>query len=204
MKTTDAYADLLAMGQPAVTNREAAARWQTSQRVAGQRLRALDDAGLVRHLRRGLWAVDMNLDPFVLAPYLTAPYPAYVSLWSALSRHGMIEQIPRQISISSLDRAQRVTTSVGTYDIHHLAPGLFGGFSGDEESGYVASPEKALFDTVYVRAAAGRRAFFPELSLPADFSELRLKEWLDRIRGARLKTIVTRHIREALKGAARD
>lgn len=204
MKTTDAYADLLAMGRPVVTNREAAARWQTSQRVAGQRLRALDDAGLVRHLRRGLWALDVDVDPFALAAYLTAPYPAYVSLWSALSRHGMIEQIPRQISISSLDRARRIATSVGTYDVHHLAPELFGGFSGREESGYLASPEKALFDTVYVRAAAGRRAFFPELSLPAGFSEPRLEEWLDRIGSARLKTIVARQVREVLKGAARD
>jgi predicted transcriptional regulator of viral defense system len=204
MKTTDAYADLLAMGQPVVTNREAAARWRTSSRTTGQRLRALEDAGLVRHLRRGLWALDMNLDPFVLAPYLTAPYPAYVSLWSALSHHGMIEQIPRQISISSLDRAQRVTTSVGVYDIHHLAPGLFGGFSVREESGYLANPEKALFDTVYVRAAGSRRAFFPELSLPAGFSEPHLREWIDRIVGPRLKTIVSRQIREALKGAGRE
>jgi predicted transcriptional regulator of viral defense system len=30
-------------------------------------------------------------------PYLTAPRPAYVSLWSALARHGMIDQIPRSI-----------------------------------------------------------------------------------------------------------
>jgi hypothetical protein len=79
----------------------------------------------------------------------------------------MIEQIPRQISVASLDRAQRITTSVGTYSVHHLAPELFGGYRGSEKTGYLATPEKALFDTVYVRAAAGSRAFFPELCSPA-------------------------------------
>ena len=81
----------------------------------------------------------------------------------------MIEQIPRQISVASLDRAQRITTTIGTYAIHHLAPELFGGYHGSEQSGYLATPEKALFDSVYVRAAAGSQAFFPELSLPEDF-----------------------------------
>jgi hypothetical protein len=38
--------------------------------------------------------LDPNVAPFVLAPYLTVPLPAYVSFFSALSRHGMIEQIP--------------------------------------------------------------------------------------------------------------
>ncbi|HMC49442.1 MAG TPA: hypothetical protein VKH20_02265, partial [Solirubrobacterales bacterium] len=33
------------------------------------------------------------------APYLTSPLPSYISLFSALAEHEMIEQIPRQISL---------------------------------------------------------------------------------------------------------
>jgi predicted transcriptional regulator of viral defense system len=204
MRATEAYGELLRMSRLIVTTREAAARWQTEQRTAGRRLRAMEEAGLVRRLRRGLWALDRNIEPFVVAPYLTAPFPAYVSFWSALSRHGMIEQIPRQISVASLDRARRITTSVGAYTIHHLAPEIFGGHHGSEETGYLATPEKALFDTVYVRAAAGSRAFFPELSLPRDFDDAQMKEWTGRIKSARLRTLVSRRLREALRQASRE
>jgi predicted transcriptional regulator of viral defense system len=204
MTPTNAYGDLQRMNRVIVTTREAAARWQTAQGTAGRRLRGMEEAGLVRRLRRGLWALDPDVAPFVVAPYLTAPFPAYVSFFSALSRHDMIEQIPRQISVASLDRAQRITTTVGTYEIHHLAPGLFGGYEGSEESGYLATPEKALFDAVYVRAAAGSRAFFPELSLPRDFDDAQIKEWIGRVESARLRTLVSRRLREVLRQARRE
>jgi predicted transcriptional regulator of viral defense system len=203
MKTTSAYGDLLRMKRAIVTTREAATRWRTEQGTAGRRLRSMEEAGLVLRLRRGLWALDPDVAPFVVAPYLTAPFPAYVSFWSALAHHGMIEQIPRQVSVASLARARRVATTVGVYEIHHLAPGLFGGFHGSEESGYLAAPEKALFDTVYVRAAAGSRAFFPELTLPCDFDDAQVRGWVGRIVSARLRTLVSRRLREALRQASR-
>ncbi len=204
MKPANAYGDLLRMNRAIVTTREAAARWQTAQGTAGRRLRAMEEAGLVRRLRRGLWALDPDVAPFVVVPYLTAPFPAYVSFFSALSHHDMIEQIPRQISVASLDRAQRITTAVGTYEIHHLAPKLFDGYDGSEESGYLATPEKALFDAVYVRAAAGSQAFFPELSLPRDFDDAQITEWIGRIESARLRTLVSRRLREVLGQARRE
>ncbi len=199
MKPANAYGELLRMNRAIVTTREAAARWQTGQGTAGRRLRAMEEASLVRRLRRGLWALDRDVAPFVVVPYLTAPFPAYVSFWSALSYHEMIEQIPRQISVASLDRAQRITTTVGTYEIHHLAPELFAGYHGSEETGYMATPDKALFDAVYVRAATGSRAFFPELSLPENFDDAQIKEWTGRIKSARLRTLVSRRLREVLR-----
>jgi predicted transcriptional regulator of viral defense system len=201
VKALVAYGELQAMGRPVVTTGEAAARWRTGQGTAGRRLRAMEEASLVRRLRRGLWALDLELAPFALAPYLTAPFPAYVSLWSALAHHEMIEQIPRQISVASLDRARRITTTAGVYDVHHLAPELFGGCRGSGQSGYLATPEKALFDTVYVRAASASKAFFPELVLPADFDRRQIEQWTGQIASARLRTLVSRRLQEVLEGA---
>jgi predicted transcriptional regulator of viral defense system len=198
MRATDAYSDLLRMNRPIVTTREAAARWQAEQRTTSHRLRALEEAGLVRRLRRGLWALDPDIESFVVAPFLTAPFPAYVSFWSALSHHGIIEQIPRQISVASLDRARRISTTAGTYAIHHLAPELFGGYHGSEETGYLATAEKALFDAVYVRAAAGSRAFLTELSFPQNFDHDQIKKWTGRIESSRLRTLVSRRLCEVL------
>jgi predicted transcriptional regulator of viral defense system len=196
VKTAAAYGDLLAMGRPVVTTREAATRWRTGQGTAGRRLRALEEASLVRRLRRGLWALEREIEPFALPPYLTAPFPAYVSFWSALSRHEMIEQIPRRVSVASLDRARLIETSLGAFEVHHLAPELFGGYEGSDRSGYLATPEKAIFDLVYVRAAAGSRAYLPELTMPQGFDGGRVDAWVERIAAARLRTLVSRRLAE--------
>jgi predicted transcriptional regulator of viral defense system len=137
-------------------------------------------------------------------PFLTAPLPAYVSFRSALSHHGLIEQIPREISVASLDRARRIETSVGVFAIHHLAPELLGGYRGAEDTGYLATAEKALFDTVYVRAATGSRAFFPELALPAGFADPQAKEWTAQIASRRLQTLVSRRLDELLLEVPRE
>ena len=201
MKATDAYGDLLRLGRRIIETREAAVRLGVSVSRASQLLRSLEGSGLVRRLRHGLWALRPNVEPFSVPPYLTAPLPAYVSFWSALARHGMIEQIPRQIFVASLARTQRVATSLGTYSIHHLEPEVFGGYEGSGERGYLATPEKALFDTVYFRAPRGRQGLLPELELPDGFREHVLEEWTSRVARPRLRTIVARGLAEALATA---
>jgi predicted transcriptional regulator of viral defense system len=189
------------LDRPVFTTREAAALWRGAQTSASRRLGSLEEAGLVRRIQRGLWALDPSIEPAVVAPYLTAPLPSYVSLFSALAEHGMIEQIPRQISLASLARPRRIVTSLGVFVVHRLAPELFGGFRGTGSSGYLATPEKALFDLVYVRAAAGSRAFLPELTLPAHFDRAEFGRWSSRIESRRLRTLVTRRLRELLREA---
>lgn len=201
MNAIQALGALRAYGRPVIETRETAALLRTSLSNASRLLRAMSDVGLVRRIRHGLWALDPEVSPFVAAPYLTAPYPAYVSLWSALAHHDMIEQIPARVSVASLDRAQQVTTGLGSYSIHHLAPEVFGGYEGDPDHGYMATPEKALFDTLYIRAPRGRRVHLPELFLPEGFRHDELDAWLTRIQTPRLRTIMVREIERALAAA---
>lgn len=198
MRMTDAYADLRRMDRPVLTSEEAAARWKASPRTTGHRLKGMAESGLVRRVRPGLWALDPAISPVALAPYLTAPHPAYVSLWSALAHHGSIEQLPRRVSVVSLSRPRRIETAIASYDVHQLAPELFGGYEGTDRSGYIATAEKAVFDTIYVRAAAGGKAYFPELHLPRGFDRRELRVWTDRIESPRLRTLVRRRTREVL------
>lgn len=198
MRSADAYGDLLRVGRPIIEAREAAARLGLSLKRTTLLLRSLEQAGLVRRLRPGLWALRPDPDPFSVPPYLTAPLPAYVSVWSALARHGMIEQIPRTVAVVSTDRTRRVVTTLAVYEIHHLVPELFDGFTGSQEGGYLATPEKALFDTIYLRAPAGGGVHLPELELPPDFDEDKLYEWLSRVERPRLRTLVARGLDAAL------
>jgi predicted transcriptional regulator of viral defense system len=204
MKPTEAYADLLRLNRPVVATREAATRLGLSVAAASQQLRGLERSGIVRRLRRGLWLLRPDIEPFVLPAYLTAPFPAYVSLWSALARHAMIEQVPRQVYVASLARTQQVQTSIGDFSIHHLAPELFGGYTQLDGGGHLAVPEKALFDTIYVLTPRGGEVRLPELELPEDFDEGQLDEWTQRIQRPRLRTMVSRELSAALRRAAQS
>lgn len=201
--TLSSFAALDRLG-PAVTTGEAAAALNVSVSQASRLLRSLEEKGLARHVRYGLWTVGSNpVDPRVLIEEITRPYPAYLSFTSALSTHGMIDQVPREISVASLDNAKRVQTEVGTYAVHHLQPALFGGWT-ERDRVKLARPEKALFDLAYVSAVHhARPRRIPELDLPSDFDRGELDRWLSRIESPRVRTLTSRGLRYALTRAVR-
>jgi len=203
MRMTDAYANLQRMDRPVIGTREAAVRLALSTSATSQLLRRLERSRLVRRLRRGLWVLRPETEPFAVSRYLTAPFPAYVSFWSALARHGMIEQIPRLVYVASLGRTRKIKTSMGDFSIHHLVPELFGGYRQIDEGGHLATPEKALFDTVYVLTPKGGQIHLPELELTAAFADVELAGWTDRIANPRIRTLVRRGLDSALAGARR-
>lgn len=204
MSAAAVYARLRALGSPLVTTREAATALGVSTSSASRSLRTLARRGLVEGIRRGLWRVERSaVDPRSLASEITRPYPAYVSFESALSAHGAIDQLPREIALASLGRPRRVATALATYRIHRLPAELFGGFT--ERDGIdLASPEKALFDSLYVAGAAHRRIRLPELELPRRFSRREVDRWVARVSGPRLRAQVARSVAQALATAERE
>ncbi len=115
----------------------------------------------------------------------------------------MIDQVPRDISVASLDSAKRVVTSLGTFSVHHLPPELFEGWT-ERDGIKLADPEKALFDLAYVSAVhRGRLRHLPELDLPRGFTRSRIQRWLRRIPSPRVRTMTSRGVRQALARATR-
>lgn len=197
------FATLSRLG-PTIRTGEAAAALDISVSQASRLLRTLERQNLARHVRYGLWIVGTDsVDPRALVEEITRPYPAYVSFASALNAHGIIDQVPREISVASLDSAKRVKTELGTYAIHHLPPPLFGGWL-ERDGVKLASPEKALFDLAYVSAVHGARSRrIPELELPRDFDRAEFERWLSRIESPRVRTLTSRGLRYALTRAVR-
>jgi predicted transcriptional regulator of viral defense system len=154
---------------------------------------------LAIRIRHGLWSLaPERQDPRLLAAEITRPYPSYVSFDSALAAHGAIDQIPQSIALASTGRPKRVKTRDATFVIHRLPVALFGGFE-DRDGVALATPEKALFDYVYVSQARGRgRRRLPELDLPASFSRRELDRWLARIPSKRLRTRVHHSVERTL------
>ncbi len=185
---------------PAATTSDAAAVLGLAIDAASHTMRRLGRAGLVTPVRRGLWALTEHPDPLALAEYVTAPYPSYVSLQSALYLHGMIEQMPMMTYLVSLARSGRVETKLGTYSVHHVQPELFDGFEHRSATGLkLATPEKALVDFLYLSPTRSRLfAALPELELPRRFSASAARAWVRRIPAGRLRTVAGRKLEELL------
>ncbi len=201
--TLASYATLAGLGRT-VTTGEAAAALRISTSAASRLLSGFATHGLARRVRHGLWVLGREpVDPRSLAEEVTRPYPAYISFGSALNFHQLIDQLPRDISVASLDRSKQVRTAVATFVVHHLPPDLFGGWV-EAEGIKVASPEKALFDLCYVSAAHGaRQRRIPELELPKDFDQKEIAHWLERVESPRLRTLTSRGLGDALHRALR-
>ncbi len=196
MNAPAALAHLRALRKPVVTTDEAVLVLRAERSAATHTLRRLATAGLLKRVRHGLWATDLDLDPLVLPEYLTTPFPSYVSFQSALFFHGMVSQIPSVIYVASLAQTRTVRTSLGTYSIHRLAPTVFGGYEIERTSGVrLATPEKALLDTLYLAPARSRLfAHLPEVELPERFDRDRLRYWLRRIPPGPRRTSVERRL----------
>jgi predicted transcriptional regulator of viral defense system len=200
MNAAAALGKLQRLRVPAVTTADAAAVLGLTIGAASHALRRLSAAGLLTPVRRGLWALGAHPDPLALAGYVTAPYPNYLSLQTALHHHGMIEQIPASTYLVSLARGALVRTSIGSYSVHHVQPAFFDGFELLPGGISMAHPEKALVDFFYLSPTRSRLfTALPELELPRTFKRGDAREWARRIPSSRLRKLVQRRLEDALK-----
>jgi predicted transcriptional regulator of viral defense system len=200
MTSAEALARLRAFGIPLLDTSEAAAALELATPATTQTLGRLAAAKLVQRIRPGVWYVDARApNLYALADAITAPFPSYVSLQSALYAHGMIEQIPGVTYLISLARTQTLRTTIGSYSIHHITPELFDGFEARSDGTKLATPEKALFDVAYLSGGRSRRfAHLPELELPR-MRVTKLRDWISRIVSPRKRSMVTTRLQRFLE-----
>lgn len=171
MNQVEALAKLERLNQPLFETRDIAALLGVERSNATQIARRLAKAGLLLKLARGKWALR-NANRFAVAEHLTSPFPAYISLQSALYYHGMISQIPAVTYAVSLARPRRYETPLGAFSVHHVESSFFFGYELDETgAAKIAVPEKALIDFFYFRPARTRLfTKLPEIELPKKIS----------------------------------
>jgi hypothetical protein len=129
-------------------------------------------AGRLIQLRRGLYSLappyrKVAPDPFVIANHLVRP--SYVSLQSALSFYGSIpEAVPVTTSVTT-GRPVEFSTPLGDFVFRHFQIPMFRDFDVLEPSvnqpAFIASPEKALIDLLYLTPGSANEAFLTELRL---------------------------------------
>ncbi len=123
--------------------------------AATKALTRLSAEDLLARIKKGVWVsrITTEINPYEALPYLRAPWPAYVSLYSALADYGVVDEIPQVIYGVSPASPKRYRTAVGEFRIHHLPKRLIWGYEIKRQghSSYpVADPEKAFLDLVYL------------------------------------------------------
>src|SRR5476651_2674386 len=120
MNQTEALQKIQKLGVSAFETRDISALLRVTPANASVLLSRLASRGFVCRLSRGRWSIGVQPNREHLAEQIAAPSPAYVSLQSALFRHGLIEQVPDVIYAITLGRARRVRTPSGTVSLHRM------------------------------------------------------------------------------------
>jgi predicted transcriptional regulator of viral defense system len=123
-------------------------------------------------LRRGLYTLappfqKVKPHPFVIANRLVRA--SYVSCQSALAHYGMIpEHVPVITSVTAA-RPTRWETPLGVYEFRHIRADRLRGYRltdlGAEQRAFVATPEKALLDLIYLQPGGDSLEYLRELRL---------------------------------------
>ena len=165
-------------------------------------------SGRIVRLRRGVYTVGPPYRPSAPHPFLVANHlrkPSYVSLQSALSHCGMIpEFVPATTSITT-GRPEELETALGRFLFRHVKKALFFGYAQIEISQgppvFLALPEKALVDLLYLTPGSDSSAYLEELRLepPDHFDWQAFQRHAERIGGRKLNRAVKRILRMAGK-----
>lgn len=126
-----------------------------STRVAAKRM---ERKNILSRVGPALYA-NLLADPSIeqLAGLLWPP--SYLSLEWALAYHGISTQKPSIATCVTLHRPRNVKTVLGTLSYSHLSKSLFFGFRKEKMrpgvETWIAEPEKAFLDWIYLRRRAG-------------------------------------------------
>ena len=164
-------------------------------------------AGQLYQLRRGLYALappyrQVAPHPFLVANRLVRG--SYVSGLSALAHAGMIPEYVPEVTSATAERPQLRQTPLGRFSFRHLKTDLLYGYQQVElargQSAFVAAPEKALLDLIYLQPQGDAPAYINELRL--DLGAFDLKE-LDRLATIAARPKLLRAARR-IRALARD
>ncbi len=190
MRLTSALKKLQTIGVPIVATADAAIKLGLSNEYGSQVLRRLAQEKLIIHLSRGLWVVDLQVNPLLVPDFLVDPMPCYVSLQTALFHLGMIDQISRVITVVSLARTRKIQTPLATVSVHHMVPEFFFEYELDPKTGVkMATPEKALVDMLYYNKR------LPEIEIPGSFNIKKAFEIIRKIPSRARRTRVEKAFR---------
>lgn len=166
------------------TTRDYALENQLSIAAASKQLHRLAQKKILTQLTRGIWANTHHpyFHSFRCVPYLLGNEQGYVSFLTALHRHGILSQIPIAIQVATTGHTRTLSTPIGRFEFLKLKPEMMKKGIQWSESHLpyrIATPEKALLDTLYIATRKKRRfASLPKLDFKdTPFKFKKLQQW---------------------------
>ena len=126
-------------------------------------LNRLVNAGVLARLKRDVYLPEfksMETDRIANELY----YPSYLSFESALSKYGILSQIPYTLTFATTKGSKKLTLADKEIEYRQLKKDYFFGFV-LENSVYIAEPEKAVLDQLYIISKGGAKSNIEEWSL---------------------------------------
>jgi hypothetical protein len=139
--------------------------------------------GLLIKLKRACFLLsDQQADVHLVANMLNH---SYISTEYALAYYQIIPDIAQTITNVSRDRNEKISNSLGNFHYRKISGELFTGYTLVKSMAYpdyafrIATPEKALFDLVYLRSDLKTEKDFESLRLhlPKNFRIAELKKY---------------------------
>lgn len=161
--------------------------------ISTQLSRLCKSKKLIR-LKKNLYTFpDAHPNVYVMAQEMVSP--SYHSLESALSLYGIIPEGAVAYTLITSKKTQKYSNEFGTFSCRHLPPHLFFGVEKREDGAFMATPEKALLDYLYLNSAK----FKPNFALwqAERLDELEtldfkiMKKWAKKYSMKKLMTLVT-------------
>lgn len=201
MKIFDVYSELKRLNLLSFQTKDVATLFNISTNHANKILSRIAENKELIHLKHATW-VFPDVEPLLIPFLLVAPFPAYISLQTALYYHGMVSQIPSVIYAVSLARTRLYKNNIATVSIHHIQQDFFFGYQEMEENRLIkiASPEKALLDIFYLSPAKSRLFYsLPEIELTKKFKISVAKEMINKIRSQTRRSVVKSRFSEFME-----
>ena len=148
-------------------------------------LSRLVSRGVITRISKGVYANPFN-PPTIDEVSMVLKTPAYLSLETALARHGVLSQSPVAVTLVTTGPPRTFHAMGRAFEYHHIKRQYFVGFE-RRNSVALACPEKALADLAYLRVRHTRELSTERLHSLLDDMDLDL---LDRERLARFAALM--------------
>ena len=151
--------------------------------------------GKIIRLHKGLYTLAEPYKKVISEPFCIAnslKQASYVSLHSALSWYAMIPEFVPAVTSITTGRPQTIETPLGRFEFRHISKKYFWGYQQVElkfgQTAFIAHPEKALLDLIYLTPDSDKIAFIEELRLQ-NFEQINravLCEFVERFQSPKL------------------
>ncbi|MFH1407759.1 MAG: hypothetical protein ABIG91_01845 [Patescibacteria group bacterium] len=160
MKKEELIKKIKEINKKAFTANDLKSLFPNDSRLINTYIKRFKDANVITPITRGLYMITndtIDIEKLATSSY----YPSYISFESALSKYGIINQGLYKITLATTRHSKKVTLLGTECEYSKINKDLFFGFN-LMDGVYIAEPEKAFLDMLYLVALGKRKTNYNE------------------------------------------